>query len=155
MLRKTISSGSPFEKPVGFSRAVRIGNAIAVSGTAPIDEDGSTASPGDLYGQTKHCLSIIQKALEESGGGMKDVIRTRVFLTDISRWEEAARAHGEFFSDIRPACTFVEVKGFIQSDWLVEIEADAILSGTAMTDINSRNTPEVSKKNTENIGMNF
>jgi enamine deaminase RidA (YjgF/YER057c/UK114 family) len=124
MKRRIISSGSPYEKPVGFSRAVRIGNSIAVSGTAPIAEDGSTACPGDLYGQTRHCLSIIREAIEGLGGRLDDVIRTRVFLTDISRWEEAARAHGEYFSDIRPACTFAEVKGLIKSDWLVEIEAD-------------------------------
>ena len=128
MTRKIISSGSPYEKPVGFSRAVRIGNTIAVSGTAPIAKDGSTACPGDMYGQTKHCLSIIKKAVEDLGGRMEDVIRTRVFLTDISRWEVAARAHGEIFTDIRPACTFAEVKGLIKSDWLVEIEADALIS---------------------------
>ena len=127
MIRKNISSGSPLEKPIGFSRAVRIGNIIAVSGTAAIAPDGSTAHPNDVYGQTKTCLEIMKKALEEAGGKLENVIRTRIMLTDISRWEEAARAHGEFFSEIRPACTFVEVKGFVRDDWLVETEADCVV----------------------------
>lgn len=127
MIRKNISSGSPFEKPIGFSRAVRIGNIIAVSGTAAIAPDGSTAHPNDVYGQTKTCLEIMKKALEEAGGKLENVIRTRIMLTDVSRWEEAARAHGEFFSDIQPACTFVEVKGFIRDGWLVETEADCVI----------------------------
>jgi enamine deaminase RidA (YjgF/YER057c/UK114 family) len=113
------------EEPIGFSRAVRIGNVIAVSGTAAIAPDGSTACPGDVYGQTKYCLEIMRRAIEVAGGRLEDVIRTRIMLKDISKWEEAARAHGEFFSEIRPACTFVEVKGFIGADWLVETEADA------------------------------
>lgn len=127
MTRQNISSGSPFEKPIGFSRAVRIGNIISVSGTAPIAEDGSTAYPGDLYNQTKRCLYIIEKAIKEAGGSMENVIRTRMFLTDISRWEEAGRAHGEFFSEIRPAATMVEVKGLINPAWLVEMEADCVV----------------------------
>jgi enamine deaminase RidA (YjgF/YER057c/UK114 family) len=127
LTRKNISSGSPFESEIGFSRAVRIGNTISVSGTAPIAPDGSTAHVGDLYGQTKYCLEIIEKAIEEAGGTLEQVIRTRVMLTDISRWEEAAKAHGEFFGEIRPASTFVEVKGLINSEWLVEIEADCVL----------------------------
>lgn len=125
--RQNISSGSPFEKPIGFSRAVRIGNLIAVSGTAPIAPDGTTAHPGNLYEQTKACLTIIQKAIEEADGKLENVIRTRVMLTDISRWREAARAHGEFFSGIRPASTFMEVKGLIDPEWLVEIEADCVI----------------------------
>jgi len=127
MTRQLISSGSSFEKPIGFSRAVRIGNQIAVSGTAPIAPDGSTAHPGDAYEQTKVCLSIIKSAIERAGGTMDNVIRTRVYVTDISEWEEVARAHGEMFSEIRPACTFVEVKGLIGADWLVEIEADCVV----------------------------
>lgn len=127
MKRQNISSGSPFEGPIGFSRAVRIGNIIAVSGTAPIGADGFTVCPGDVYGQTKCCLEIIKSAIEDAGGKLENTIRTRVMLTDISRWEEAARAHGEFFSQIRPACTFVEVSGFIKDDWLVELEADCVL----------------------------
>ena len=128
MFRHNVSSGSPLETPIGFSRASRIGPYIAVAGTAPIATDGTTASPGDVYGQTMHCLAIIRDAIEAAGGQLEHVIRTRVMLTDISTWEEAARAHGEFFSDIRPACTFVEVSGFIRDDWLVEIEADAVVA---------------------------
>jgi len=125
--RISISSGSPYEKPVGYSRAVRIGKHLAISGTAPIMEDGSPAYPGDLFKQTVKCLEIIFRAIRDAGGKPEHVIRTRVFLTDISRWEEAAKAHGEAFSDIRPACTFLEVSGLIDKAWLVEIEADCII----------------------------
>jgi enamine deaminase RidA (YjgF/YER057c/UK114 family) len=127
MERRNVSTGSPYEKPIGFSRAVRIGNSITVSGTAPIAPDGSTANPGDLYGQTKTCIEIIKKAIENAGGRLEDVIRTRLMLKDISQWKEAAKAHGEYFSHIRPSSTFVEVSGFITADWLVEIEADCIV----------------------------
>ncbi len=126
MNRMCVSSGSPWEKPIGFSRAVKIGNIIAVSGTAPIASDGSTAYPDDLYNQTKHCIEIMKKAIEQAGGKLEHVIRTRIMLKDISRWEQAAKAHGEFFSNIRPACTFVEIKGFVKEDWLVETEADCV-----------------------------
>lgn len=125
--RINISSGSPFEEPIGFSRAVRIGKIISVAGTAPIAADGSTAFPGDVFGQTRRCIEIIQKAIEDSGGTMENVIRTRIMLTDISLWKEAGRAHGECFGKIRPACTFVEVSGFIDKDWLVEMEADCVV----------------------------
>jgi len=127
MKRKNISSGSPFEKPIGFSRAVRIGNTIAVSGTAPIAEDGSNACVGDVYGQSRRCLEIMKTAIEAAGGELKDVIRTRIMLTDISSWEKVARAHGEFFADIRPASTLVEVSRLINKAWLVEMEADCVL----------------------------
>jgi enamine deaminase RidA (YjgF/YER057c/UK114 family) len=121
-----ISSGSAFEPRIGFSRAVRVGSFVAVSGTAPIAADGGVAAPGDLYGQTKRCLEIIAQAIRDAGLTSESVIRTRVMLTDISRWEEAARAHGEFFGGVKPASTFVEVKGLINRAWLVEIEADCI-----------------------------
>ena len=127
MPRQLISSGSPFEKPIGFSRAVRVGNIIAVSGTAPIAPGGGTAYPGDIYRQTCTCIEIIRDAIEKAGGSLTDVIRTRTMLTDIGRWQEAARAHGEFFGEIRPASTFVEVSRFIDADWLVEMEADAVV----------------------------
>jgi enamine deaminase RidA (YjgF/YER057c/UK114 family) len=127
MQRINVSSGSAYEKPIGFSRAVRIGNIISVSGTAPIGSDGNTHSPGDLYRQTIRCLEIIKKSIIDAGGQLENVIRTRLYLTDITQWEKAAKAHGEFFSDIRPACTFVEVKGLIKDDWLVEMEADCVL----------------------------
>ena len=125
-MRKLISSGSPFEPKIGFSRAVRVGRMVAVSGTAPIAPDGGVASPGNLYGQTKRCLEIIAQAIAKAGLGLDSVIRTRVMLTDISRWKEAARAHGEVFGEIKPASTFVEVKGLINREWLVEIEADCV-----------------------------
>jgi enamine deaminase RidA (YjgF/YER057c/UK114 family) len=127
MERINISSGSEYEKPIGFSRAVRIGNIIMVAGTAPIAGDGTTAFPGDLYNQTKRCIEIISKAVTDAGGDLGNVIRTRMFLTDISRWKEAAKAHGEYFSEIRPACSFIEVKGLIMDDWLVEMEADCVV----------------------------
>ena len=127
MKRRRISSGSPFEKPIGFSRAVSAGNFIAVSGTAPITPDGGIAHPGDLYGQTITCIEIMQAAIEQAGGRLEDVIRTRIMLTDISRWQEAASAHGKFFGDIRPASTFVEVSRFIDAGWLVEMEADCVV----------------------------
>jgi enamine deaminase RidA (YjgF/YER057c/UK114 family) len=127
MKRKMVSSGSQYEKPIGFSRAVRVGKTVAVSGTAPIADDGSTVCPGDAYGQAVRCLSIIRTAIEEAGATMSDVIRTRVMLTDAENWREVARAHGEFFRDVRPASTFVEVSRLIDTDWLVEIEADCLL----------------------------
>ena len=129
MSRTTIASGSRFEPLIGFSRAVRVGPFVAVSGTAPIAPDGSVASPGDLYGQTVRCLDIIKSAIAQAGLPLTSVLRTRVMLTDISRWEEAARAHGEYFGEIRPASTFVEVKGLINPEWLVEIEADCVEGG--------------------------
>jgi enamine deaminase RidA (YjgF/YER057c/UK114 family) len=125
--RSLVSSGSPFEGTIGFSRAVRVGNIIAVSGTAPIAADGSVATPGDVYGQTRRCLEITQRAIETAGGTLDHVVRTRIMLTDISKWEDAARAHGEFFGTVRPACTFVEVSGLIKKEWLVETEADCVV----------------------------
>jgi enamine deaminase RidA (YjgF/YER057c/UK114 family) len=125
-MRKCVSSGSPFEPRIGFSRAVRVGSILAVSGTAPVAPGGGVAAPGDVYGQTKRCLEIVARAIADAGLTMESVIRTRVMLTDISRWEEAARAHGETFGNIKPACTFVEVKGLINREWLVELEADCV-----------------------------
>ena len=129
MSRTNISALSPFEGKIGFSRAVRIGNMISVSGTAPIKPDGSTAGLGDAYEQTKYCFQIIEKAINDAGGSLTDVIRTRVMLSDISRWQDSGRAHAEYFKDIKPACTFVEVKGFVNPEWLVEIEADCVIAG--------------------------
>jgi len=130
-MRKLISSGSPFEPKIGFSRAVRIGPFVAIAGTAPVAPDGGVAAPGDMYGQTKRCLEIIAQAIASAGLGLDSVIRTRVMLTDMSRWEEAARAHGEMFSGIKPASTFVEVKGLVRREWLVEIEADCVAESDA------------------------
>lgn len=127
MERKLISSGSPFEPKIGFSRAVRVGPHVAVSGTAPIAPGGSVACPGDLYGQTLRCLEIIEKALHDAGAKREHVIRTRVFLKSMNNWEDAGRAHGEFFKDIRPASTMIQIVQAIDPGWLVEIEADAIV----------------------------
>jgi enamine deaminase RidA (YjgF/YER057c/UK114 family) len=127
MTRKHVSSGSPYERSTGFSRAVRVGDRITVAGTAPIASDGSAAWPGDVYRQTIHCIEIIKGAIEEAGGILEDVVRTRIMMTDVTRWEEAARAHGEYFSSIRPACTIVEISRLIDEEWLVEIEADCIV----------------------------
>ena len=126
-MRKMISSGSHLEESIGFSRACRIDNYISVSGTAPID-NGKTVYVDDVYNQTKYCLELSILAIEEAGGNIRDVIRTRIMLTDITYWQEAARAHGEFFSIIKPACTFVEVSRFIDPQWLVETEIDCVVS---------------------------
>ena len=123
--RILISSGSPYEGSIGFSRAVRIGQRVAVSGTGPIAEDGSTAFPDSPAEQTKRCLEIIKKAIEEAGGSLSDVYRTRIYVTDVAKWEEIGHAHGEFFAQIRPAATMVEVNRLVRDDWWVEIEADA------------------------------
>lgn len=127
MDRQNISSGSPFEGVIGFSRAVRKGNLIVVSGTAPIGSDGTTVGIGDAYLQAKRCIEIITQALEEAGAGLTDVIRTRIFLANAEDWEEVARAHAEAFGDVCPATTFVEVSHFLNPEWLVEIEADALV----------------------------
>ncbi|MEJ6391792.1 RidA family protein [Gymnodinialimonas sp. 2305UL16-5] len=126
MSRRNVSSGSYLEPQIGFSRAVRIGDIIAVGGTAPISAGGGTDCIGDVYGQTKRCLEIALNALSDAGAGPEDVIRTRILLTDVTTWQEAARAHAETFTDIRPATTVMEVSGFVDPDWLVEIELDAI-----------------------------
>ena len=124
MERQLISSGSPYEHHIGLSRAVRVGPIIAVSGTAPLHADGTTAHVGDVYAQTKRCLEIMLNAIERAGGAREHVIRTRIMLVDIARWNEAAQAHGEVFAAVRPACTFVQIGRFIDADWLVETEAD-------------------------------
>jgi enamine deaminase RidA (YjgF/YER057c/UK114 family) len=124
MKRQRISSGSQYEQPIGLSRAVRVGPWIAVSGTAPIASDGSNAFPGDVYAQTKVCLEIMLRAIEDAGGSVEHVIRTRVMLVDIAHWKDAARAHGEVFGNLRPASTFVQIGRFIDPAWLVETEAD-------------------------------
>jgi enamine deaminase RidA (YjgF/YER057c/UK114 family) len=126
--RRLASSGSPLEPTIGFSRAVRVGASVAVAGTAPIADDGSVAAPGDVYGQTTRCLDIAESALRQVGASLEDVVRTRILLVDVTSWEHAARAHGERFARIRPACTFVEVSRFIDPGWLVEVELDAIVA---------------------------
>lgn len=125
--RQLISSGSPYEPRIGFSRAVRSGQFIAVAGTAPIGPDGKTAGPGDAALQARRCLEIIRGTLVKAGARLDDVIRTRIFLTRIEDWETVGKVHGEFFSKIRPASTIVQATRFINPEWLVEIEADAIV----------------------------
>ena len=130
MARQLVSSGSPLEPRIGFSRAVRCGPFVAVAGTAPIGPDGQTMNPGDVYAQTKVCLAIASRAIEEAGLHLKHVVRTRVMLTDMDRWPEAARAHGEVFGEIRPACSFIGVARFIDPQWLVEVEAGCFQSNS-------------------------
>lgn len=123
-MKKRISSGAPWESEVGYSRAVRTGNRIEVAGTTAMRE-GKPQFPDDPYNQAKLALEIIQKAIEEAGGSMADVVRTRIYITELSHWQEVAKAHGEFFRDVRPAATMVVVKGLIDPALLVEIEAVA------------------------------
>jgi enamine deaminase RidA (YjgF/YER057c/UK114 family) len=127
IVRTNVSSGSPYEDVIGFSRAVRAGNMVSVSGTGPIAPDGSTACPGDAYGQAKRCLEIIAQALEEAGCQLQHVVRTRIYITELSVQEEVGRAHAEYFREIKPAATMVVVKGLVRPEWLVEIEADGVL----------------------------
>jgi len=123
------SSGSPYESKIGIARAVRAGSMITVSGTAPIGNNGKTVGIEDPEIQAKRCLQIIQEALAGLGATLSDVVRTRIYLTRIQDWEKISRVHGELFSAIRPACTVVQVVRFIDPDWLVEIEADAVIAG--------------------------
>jgi enamine deaminase RidA (YjgF/YER057c/UK114 family) len=128
-MRKLVSSGSPYEPKVGISRAVRVGNVVAVSGTAPLGPDGRTVGKGDPATQARRCLEIITAALEAAGSSVRDVVRTRTLLTRIDDWQAVAAVHGEFFGDIRPANTIMQVTRFIDPDWLVEFEADAVIDG--------------------------
>ena len=117
-----------YREQIGFSRVVRVRDTIAVAGTAPIQSDGQTAFPGDAYEQTRTCLQIMEDAVKEAGGSLADTIRTRIYLKNRDDWSDAARAHAEFFVNIRPVSTFVIVTGFIQEDWLVETEMDCLVS---------------------------
>ena len=126
--RILVSSGSPYEPIIGFSRAVRVGTIVTVGGTAA-GSAGKRVAIGDPVAQTRAVLEIIAKALEDAGASLADVVRTRTYLVDIAHWEAVGRVHGEFFGDIRPASTMLQVTGFINPDWLVEIEVDAVISG--------------------------
>src|SRR6266404_6366436 len=126
-MRKLVSSGSPFEPRIGISRAVRVGSIITVAGTAPLGPDGRTVGRGDAAAQARRCLEIIAAALKMAGASMEQVVRTRILLTNIVDWEVVAAVHGEFFRDIRPVNTIMQISRFIDPEWLIEIEADAVV----------------------------
>jgi len=127
MERTKVGSGAPWEAIAGYSRAVRVGDTVHVAGTTAQGPDGELVGRGDPAAQTRRCLAIIAEALEKVGASLDDVVRTRMYVTDISRWEPIARVHGEVFADIRPVTAMVEVKGLVDPDMLVEIEAVAIV----------------------------
>lgn len=128
MIRKLISSGSPYEEIIGFSRAVRVGPYISIGGTAPLDTDGNTIGKGDISQQTKQCFEIIKRALNEAGSSLDDVVRTRMLLTNIEDWKSASQVRASYFKSIKPVDTIMQVSCFINPDWLIEIEVDAIVS---------------------------
>ena len=126
-MRQNISSGSPYEPLLGFSRAVQVGGTITLAGTAPIGPKGETVGVGDPAAQTRRCIEIAEQTLQQAGASLADVIRTRIYVVRREDWEAIGRAHGEAFGAIRPASTMVVVSGFIDPDWLVEIEFDAVV----------------------------
>ena len=128
MSRTNYSSGAKWEDIVGYSRAVKIGNVIEVTGTVAVDDLNKLVGENNAYEQTKFIIQKIERVLQKGGASLKDVIRTRMFVTDISRWEEYGKAHGEFFKDIKPCTSMIEVKGLIAPEYLIEIEATAIIS---------------------------
>ncbi len=125
-MRKRVPARTPWGDVVGYSRAVKVGKFVTVSGTAASDKDGKVVGRGDAYEQTRFCIKKIESALKELGCSLSDVVRTRIFTTDIRRWKEIGKAHGEFFSKIKPATSMIEVKGLIDPNMLVEVEAEAI-----------------------------
>ena len=127
MTRTNYSSGAKWEDIVGYSRAVRVGNIVEVTGTVAVDDNGEVAGGQDHYQQTRFVIQKIEKVLQRAGASLKDVVRTRMFVTDISRWEEYGKAHGEFFKDIKPCTSMIEVSSLIDPAFLIEIEATAII----------------------------
>jgi enamine deaminase RidA (YjgF/YER057c/UK114 family) len=127
MERINYSSGAKWEEIVGYSRAVKIGNVIEVTGTVAVDDNNELIGGNNAYAQTKFIIEKIEAVLQRAGASLKDVVRTRMFVTDISRWEEYGKAHGEFFSNIRPCTSMIEVKGLIAPEYLIEIEATAVI----------------------------
>jgi isochorismate pyruvate lyase len=127
MERKRVFTGAPWEKRTGYCRAIRVGSSIFVSGTAPVADDGSTFAPGDGYRQTRRCIEIVERALRELGASLEDVVRTRMYVTDIGRFEDYARAHGEIFGAQPPATSMLEVRALVSPDMLIEVEADAVV----------------------------
>ena len=128
MKRKLITSGSPYEDIIGFSRAVRVGSYIAIGGTAPMDKEGNTVGIGDISVQTKQCLETIKIALENAGSSLDDVVRTRMLLTNIEDWKAATEVRASYFKTIKPVDTIMQVSRFINPEWLIEIEVDAIVT---------------------------
>lgn len=126
--RERVSSGTEWEATVGYSRAIRADGRVSVAGTTATDEDGDPVAPGDAYAQTAHALGLVADALDEAGAGVEDVVRTRLFVTDIDDWEAVGRAHGEMFGEVRPATTMVEVSRLIHPDLVVEVEAEAVVT---------------------------
>lgn len=126
--RQLISNGNPMEEIVGFSRAVRVGSYIAVGGTAPVDANGKTVGVGDVFAQTTQCFEIAKAALEEAGSGLQDIVRTRIILTDIDNWKEAIEARKKYCVEARPVDTIMAVARFVNPEWLVEIEVDAVVT---------------------------
>jgi enamine deaminase RidA (YjgF/YER057c/UK114 family) len=125
--RRSVSTGSPYEPIIGFSRPVRVGAFISVSATAPIGSDGNTVAPGDSVTQARRCFEIVKSAIEQLGAAFSDVIRTRIYLLRIEDWKSVGEVHGEYFKKIRPASTIIQVSRFVDPDWLVEIEVDAVI----------------------------
>ena len=127
MTKKLVRSSSPYAAILGFSRAVRVGNFIAVGGTAPLGPDGKTVALGDVAGQTRRCIEIIQAALEEAGASLSDIVRTRMILRDINDWETVAKVRAEYFKGIKPVDTVMQISTFVDPEWLIEIEVDAVV----------------------------
>jgi enamine deaminase RidA (YjgF/YER057c/UK114 family) len=126
--RELISNGNPMEAVVGFSRAVRVGPYISVGGTAPVGPDGKTVGVGDVAAQTRQCIEIIKSSLEQAGSGLQDVVRTRIILTNIDDWKAAIDVRKEYFHDVRPVDTIMAIDRFVNPEWLIEIEADAVIA---------------------------